>query len=530
MAVTGLSAEKHLTFHFPPAHISGLSVSCFAFLCFFFNYFSDGMRPGADYRLGWYGSWFDQSKYYDMIMSLPKGTLGEFRYPPVYPLLGVFGQMFYHSDPFFLVDLILFITYIYFAHRVFARFLSPTSAIIAACVLTQISVDMFVTPWTSTVAAAGMVVLLDCFTARRYTLGAGLLAGIAAGFVFGSRIGDALPAGIIMISVFLDRRTPPQERYRFLAGVLLAAGVVVAVVVGINLKYDGRVFGSYFSAIMSQGFNFIALPVKLYGYFIDPYIYHGESHYMSRAVLFRLPFLLLAPLGLILMVRAEPKSNAKAAATPFLLGIVGWFVLYAPFIAVTALTLRQGSQHYTKPLLPLLVGASFYALAAIPEPPMTRRLSGKLLGWYAIGVCVCLFGMRLVQFGKLDLSQAVLSSDFNPGLLAKAVDGKPETRWDCGALQRPGIEFAIDLRKSTIVQRIVLDTGKSPNDYPRKLSIWQSLDGQNWYSWWATNQSSNPLRSDYRSDPRRVRWLKFRLEDSDPHYYWSVHELELYGW
>jgi F5/8 type C domain len=507
-------------------------------IAFLLNYVSDGMRPGANYPLGWYGVWYDQSQYYDMVVHIPKGTLGNFQYPPVYPFLGFLGQVLGHSlrvfnrDPFFFVDLGLFLVFIYFAHRVFERFLQPILALAASVVLVQASVDLFVTPWTTTVSAACMVLLLDIFTAGRYTVGSGVLAGLAAASMFGARLGDAVLAAAVGLYIFVDRRASRQTRNRFAISAITAGALVATAVILVNLKYSGLLFGNYFASNTQQGFTILGIPTKIYGYLIDPFVFHSESNPYAHPIVSRSLFLLLAPLGFLLLMRgAEPRKTVIGPT--FLLALTGWALVYVPFVAVTGHTLRYGSQHYIKPILPLIIGAGFYAVAAIgdvgpggEQGRYTRRLLAKYLG---VLLCV-LVGVRLIPFPKLDLSGATLKSNLNPAQLRKMIDGDMTTRWDSAAPQQPGMEFDLDLGKTRVVQRIVLNTEPSPNDYPRKLSILYSYDGKTWTPWSSTDESGTASINDFRSDPRPVRGLKFIQEGAEPHAFWSVHELSLYGW
>jgi hypothetical protein len=517
--------------------LRAISACTLGLIAFLLNYISDGMRPGANYPLGWYGEWYDQGQYYDMVAHIPKGSLGNFQYPPVYPFLGFFGQLIGHSlrvfnrDPFFFVNLGFFLVFIYFAHRIFERFLQPVLALAASVVLIQASVDLFVTPWTSTVSAACMVLLLDIFSSGRYTLGTGVLAGFAAALMFGARLVDIIPAAAVGLYIFFDNKASLPSRTRFAISAITVGASLAAVIIFINLKYSGHVFGNYFVSNMQQGFSLLGIPTKLYGYLIDPLVFHAESHPLSRPIVSRALFLLLAPLGLLLLMRdAEPRKIGIGPT--FLLGLTGWAVVYVPFRAITALTLKYGSQHYTKPILPLIIGAGFYAIAAIGDigsegehATHIRRLLPKYLG---VLLCV-LVGVRLIPFPKLDLSRAVLTSSFNPAQLRQMIDGDMTTRWDSAAAQQPGMEFDLDLEKTRVVQRIVLNTELSPNDYPRKLSIMYSVDGKVWRPWLATDQSGTSSINDLRNDPLPIRWLKF-VEQGADHHPWSVHELLLYGW
>jgi len=522
--------------------VSGLRLRTFVvcglgFVSFLLTYASDWMRPGASYPLGWYNLWFDQSQYYDMATHISEGSLGAFQYPPVYPFLGFLGQFignFFHTyrkDPFFFVDLALFLLYLGCAYRVFERFLKPVSALAAGLVLIQASVDLFVTPWTSTVSAPCIILLISIFTSGRYTTYSGALAGLAGGLTFGARIGDALLVILIGTYIFFDRSANGKERLKFAMSAVIGGALVSIVVIWVNWKFTGQVLGNYFDSIAGQNPTLIGIPTKLYGYFINPFLYHRVANPLGRPILARAIFLLLAPLGLALMIR---RSERRAVGSILLLALLGWALLYGPFPAVTGLALIYGAQHYAKPILPAIIGAGFYAVEAIGQigtrPGETKGMV-KLLSIYGVILLLLFGGARLITFPKLVLTRSMLTSSLNPAQLDKMIDDDFRTRWDSGRAQEPGMEFDLDLGKTRVVQRIVLTTEGSTNDYPRMLSILYSTDGEQWRSWHehVANQSETPFIIDLLGDPRSVRWLRFIQKGADPQFFWSVHELSLYG-
>jgi hypothetical protein len=517
--------------------VTVLTVCAVAIVIFLLRYDSDHMRPGGSYPLGWYNSWYDQGQYYDMVLHIPQGTLGAFSYPPLYPFLGFLGKFAgrvlhtYHRDPFFFVDLLFFITYVFFAHRTFERFLNPALSLAASVVLIQASVDQFVTPWTTTVSAACLMILVDIFTSGRYTVRSGLLAGMAGGFMFGARIADALPAAAVGLYLFFDGRTSWQIRRRFFVSGILSASLIAAVVIAVDLKFTGNILGNYFTNIMSQGRTLLGIPVKMYGYLFDPFTFHRETNPLAIPIVGQTLFLLLAPLGIFLLLRAPYRKLAVGPV--FILALVGWAVIYTPFVAVTGLTLKYLSQHYFKAILPTVIGAGFFVIAEIAElgtreEHQSRSVRRLLLIYLGVITCI-LGGFRFFAPRKLELTTAMLSSSSNPSQLSKMIDGDLHTRWDSAQPQQPGLEFDIDFGKTRVVQRVVLDTADSPNDYARQLSISYSLDGKSWAPWTATNQSETATVSDLVSEARSVRWLKFKDEGTDPVFWWSVHEISIYG-
>jgi hypothetical protein len=132
------------------------------------------------------------------------------------------------------------------------------------------------------------------------------------------------------------------------------------------------------------------------------------------------------------------------------------------------------------------------------------------------------------------------SSDCNQTQTFLALDGLPQTRWSTGRAQDNGMRFELDLGKMKTVSGLELTLGPSWNDYPRNLRIMVSSDGKTWREmpsqwtselYWAGSHLFK-MRGDrltYHVEPVACRYLKLQLGASDPTYYWSIYEINLYG-
>jgi hypothetical protein len=87
---------------------------------------------------------------------------------------------------------------------------------------------------------------------------------------------------------------------------------------------------------------------------------------------------------------------------------------------------------------------------------------------------------------------------------------------------------------------VALSLGDSRKDFPRRLKVLGSRDGKSWSEirtdwtsdfYWAGNVllKMRGERIKYFFDPVEVRFLRLLQEGSDPKYYWSIHELTVYG-
>ena len=132
------------------------------------------------------------------------------------------------------------------------------------------------------------------------------------------------------------------------------------------------------------------------------------------------------------------------------------------------------------------------------------------------------------------------SASRNGSEAARVLDGSLQTRWTSGRPQSPDLSFELDLGKIRTISELVLDLGSSRLDYPRILTILVSPDGRDWQEvptrivpdlYWAGTRIFQ-MRADrlvYRFDPAVCRYLKLRQMGSDRTYFWSIHEINLYG-
>ena len=100
--------------------------------------------------------------------------------------------------------------------------------------------------------------------------------------------------------------------------------------------------------------------------------------------------------------------------------------------------------------------------------------------------------------------------------------------------------FQLDLRKVQTLSGMGLRMGESRRDYPRDLILLFSKDGRTWQRaeaewvadlYWAGTRlfKMRGERLLYLFSPTAVRYLKLVQKGVDDTYYWSIHEIELYG-
>jgi hypothetical protein len=127
----------------------------------------------------------------------------------------------------------------------------------------------------------------------------------------------------------------------------------------------------------------------------------------------------------------------------------------------------------------------------------------------------------------------------NPELLGAMTDHNLVTRWHAGRAQRPGDSVTADLGAPHEVAGAEMLIAGFVADFPRRLSIATSLDGQTWSQAWegetamiafsAALEDPLSLPLPFPFHPRPARYIRFTQTGSDPTYYWSVAELRVLG-
>jgi hypothetical protein len=347
--------------------------------CYLIVYLIHTGRPGRARAGSWYQTWADQHTYYEMLSSIPKGSLGPFDYPPGYPFLGYLGSFLSPWDPFFIINYILFLLFIGLFWGVFTNFLGKTLSAIAALILVHISVRLFVEPWTTSVTAAALALLSFIYVRKLYSIRWGAAAGLAIALTFSARIGDILLLAPLMLLYCFDLIAQPKALARFAASAFVPMGAIMGLTLFVNYKFSHTLLGPYVQRVRSDGFNLAAIPLNLYGYVLDSWTFHGYID-TERTVWRVVPLLALVPIGLwmLLAKRATRRIGMMLALT-----MAAWVCEYAATIYVNGASLQYGLIHYCKALFPSLLASAFYAVQKISlasEVPATTGGSLQKFG------------------------------------------------------------------------------------------------------------------------------------------------------
>lgn len=132
-----------------------------------------------------------------------------------------------------------------------------------------------------------------------------------------------------------------------------------------------------------------------------------------------------------------------------------------------------------------------------------------------------------------------LRAEANQGLTGAMIDGDIISRWHAGRAQAPGDFLTADLGATHEITGVRMLIGGYVADFPRKLTIETSLDGQAWTEAWTGNTSLMAF-SAALEDPGRItlpfpfaarpaRYVRFTQTGTEGTYYWSIAELQIVG-
>ena len=123
-------------------------------------------------------------------------------------------------------------------------------------------------------------------------------------------------------------------------------------------------------------------------------------------------------------------------------------------------------------------------------------------------------------------AQWKLTASHNPGALHAAVDGNPQTRYDSGVPQSPGMWVQVELPEPAEISGLVLDSGAATNDFPQGYKIELSMDGKDWGQPVATgNGTCADMQIVFPAAP--AKYIRISQTGSHPNYFWSIDELQV---
>ncbi len=135
--------------------------------------------------------------------------------------------------------------------------------------------------------------------------------------------------------------------------------------------------------------------------------------------------------------------------------------------------------------------------------------------------------LSMVPVPSKQMRQWRFTSSHKSKEIQSAIDGNPNSRWDTGAVQVPGMWLAFDMGQEHELTSVVLDSRRSKQDYPRQYSVEISDDGEHWSKPIAEGYGQSPILQ-IVLPPTKARHVRISQHGSASGKFWSIHELEVY--
>jgi len=120
-----------------------------------------------------------------------------------------------------------------------------------------------------------------------------------------------------------------------------------------------------------------------------------------------------------------------------------------------------------------------------------------------------------------------LSASHNSKDLKRAVDKKTDSRYSTNKKMTPGMWLQVELPSPVNLERIVMELEKSPRDFPAQYTVSFSLDGKTWQT--SPTQKGTPSVTTFFTPTTKARFIRIEQLGESKSYFWSIHELRLFG-
>lgn len=340
-----------------------------------FFYLSSSMLPGNNLQapIGWWG-WFDQGQYLLEAKSLCNFNFNSFYfYPPLYAIFGSIFYKFMPNHPFYFVNLLSFLVYIYFFIKLTQKqvglFFAIVSILIGLFYDNRIF-EQFIIPWTTTPAAAiiAMSLYILFYIKEQQDIGLKSFIKLQIAFVFFTGLLIALrpiDAFILCITIYpfyifeivkkWKNSFYEQISFKKILFINILFGLIgFAIFLSFNFLTTGSIFGNYASLANSNGFSFFRIFEKFTDLFVDSY----SIYYIKNSSLFYvLPWLYLSFASMLYLLFLR-KFKLRFLII-FIFAYIGIYICYNDFV-INGLWMYSNI-HYFKWFFPYLVFLIFVA-------------------------------------------------------------------------------------------------------------------------------------------------------------------------
>ena len=123
-----------------------------------------------------------------------------------------------------------------------------------------------------------------------------------------------------------------------------------------------------------------------------------------------------------------------------------------------------------------------------------------------------------------------LTASHNAGKVAAAIDGNPASRFDTATPQKKGMWVNIEFPDERLVSGLRLDNQGSPKDgHKGELMIEVSSDGKSWKPVDHKSCDGQQRHEFVFDQPVKVKHVRMTLTEGVNRWYWSIHDLQVYG-
>ena len=360
--------------------------------------------------LSWWG-WFDQGEYLKAAKALGRldFSADQYFYPPLYSALGAVFIVFSSNHPFFLINLICLLWFVYVFIRLSDGYLPRALSIFLLLASTIFEIEIFenfLIPWTTTLSVAllatgilGLIWVQEIKAGKCSHLQTWQVLFVAGslGLMVPTRPVDALLGMVIgcaFVGSYLWLPKLAAQRCihagKFLALASIGAVIGPAIFIGFNVLIYGSPQGSYLQVAGSNGFWIADLPEKFYSIWLNAQPLYGEA---GAGLIQHYPWLLLSLAGLVwILLRGDFVLRTIAIAMTL------FFVLYLPYGDLLPGGMwRYLNIHYFKWTIPFFALFACLLLAQIVRGAQARSgwqlPSALLIGVPLLLLCI---QMRIV--------------------------------------------------------------------------------------------------------------------------------------
>lgn len=512
----------------------------FGFLTFVYTYWANIYRPGALYKGGWYEIWADQKRYYTQSKAIADFRLNKetFYYPILYPLLGSLLIRFIPTDPFFLINIGLFLATMVLMYLLIEKVFGKEKAIFSVMLLliSNRFVYDFVTPWTTNITTPLFLASFFILYSQSFSMKYLIIMSTLTGAAFLSRYTDIIFFLPLLIGfIFKDSKVRLKQNLKNLSIAGFVLSFFIIIFFSFNLATSNTLLGPYISRVTSR-FVIDLSPVTIFektlGFFVDSFTLHRQIEFFSTPAITVYPTLIfvLFFFSLIIFQWQKLTKSMRIVTASIILSAALWYISYIPYGAIAPYTLKNLALHYIKPWVPL----SIFFTIIIFDKLLTKKDEYKLLLKIIIASLIILIFIPLLihrfQPKLLDKKDWLVTASTNKNEAIKILDGRLDRAWSSKRPRKNGDNIIIDMKKNYMISRLRLmdQPPFAATDFDTLLS----QDGKDWQPL-ARNYSYN-VRREYGWDivgyMKKARYIKLFLNEeskSDP---WQIKEIDVFGY